>query len=150
MTWIFIKDMVSGTMQQCAWVSCAPSQSIGQVLGCALFWCWVSFCAPFTISLIEFYFIMIFIMIVVTIIGIFEAILFILNYTFRLSVTKYTVLVLQIRNSLCVSARGHSPWILDWTCFLWIPLCLHSLLGYSTGEFQALKLIVLVVFGAVD
>ena len=27
---------------------------------------------------------------------------------------------------------------------------LHSLLGYSTGEFQALQLIVLVAFGAVD
>ena len=29
-------------------------------------------------------------------------------------------------------------------------LCLHSQLGYSTGEFQALQLIVLVAFGAVD
>ena len=28
--------------------------------------------------------------------------------------------------------------------------CLHSLLGYSIGEFQALQLIVLVAFGAVD
>ena len=28
--------------------------------------------------------------------------------------------------------------------------CLHTLLGYSTGEFQALQLIVLVAFGAVD
>ena len=28
--------------------------------------------------------------------------------------------------------------------------CLQSLLGYSTGEFQALQLIVLVAFGAVD
>ena len=28
--------------------------------------------------------------------------------------------------------------------------CLHSLLGYSTWEFQALKLIVLAAFGAVD
>ena len=28
--------------------------------------------------------------------------------------------------------------------------CLHSLLGCSTGEFQALHLIVLVAFGAVD
>ena len=37
----------------------------------------------------------------------------------------------------------------------WFPLdslmsCLHSLLGYSTGEFQALQLIVLAAFGAVD
>ena len=29
-------------------------------------------------------------------------------------------------------------------------LCLHSLLGYSTGEFQALRLIVPAAFGAVD
>ena len=28
--------------------------------------------------------------------------------------------------------------------------CLHSLLWYSTGEFQALQLIVLAAFGAVD
>ena len=28
--------------------------------------------------------------------------------------------------------------------------CLDSLLGYSTGEFQAMQLIVLEVFGAVD
>ena len=28
--------------------------------------------------------------------------------------------------------------------------CLHSLLGYSTGEFQALQLVVLEAFGAVD
>ena len=28
--------------------------------------------------------------------------------------------------------------------------CLHSLLGYSTWEFQALQLIVLAAFGAVD
>ena len=28
--------------------------------------------------------------------------------------------------------------------------CLHSLLGYSTGEFQALQLIVLAAFDAVD
>ena len=43
----------------------------------------VSICVPFTISLIEFCFIRT----VVTIIGILMAILFILNYTFRLSVT---------------------------------------------------------------
>ena len=28
--------------------------------------------------------------------------------------------------------------------------CLHTLLGYSTGKFQALQLIVLAAFGAVD
>ena len=52
--------------------------------GCALFWCWVSFCVPVTNSLIEFYFIMI----IVIIIGIFMAIIFILNNTFRLSESK--------------------------------------------------------------
>ena len=75
------------TMWHCSLVRCTPSQSIWLVLGCALLWCWVSLCAPFTISLIEFYFIMIFTMIVVTIIWILMAILFILNYTIRLSVT---------------------------------------------------------------
>ena len=48
----------------------------------------VNISAPFTISLVAFYFIIIFIMRVVTISGIFMAILFILNYTFRFSVTK--------------------------------------------------------------
>ena len=43
------------TMRPCALVSCAPSQSIGLVLGCALFWCWVSLCVLFTNSLLEFY-----------------------------------------------------------------------------------------------
>ena len=28
-----------------------------------------------------------------------------------------------MHNSLDVSAPGHSPWILDWTCFRWTPLC---------------------------
>ena len=47
-----------------------------------------------------------------------------------------------------------------WTFFLNIGLnmlpldsfmsCLHSLLGYSIGEFQALQLIVFAAFGAVD
>ena len=48
--------------------------------------------------------------------------------------------------------HGRSPWVLDWTCFLLDSFmsCLHSLLGYSIGEFQALQLIVLVAFGAVD
>ena len=70
------------TTWRIALVSCTPSQSEGLVLGCALFWCWVLLCVPFTNSLIEFNFIMI----VVTVNGIFVAILFILNYIFRLSV----------------------------------------------------------------
>ena len=80
--------MDKGTVWHCALVSCTPSQSIGLFFLCALFWCWVSLCAPFTIFSIEFYFIMVFIMIVATIIGIFMAILFVLNYTLMLSVTK--------------------------------------------------------------
>ena len=51
------------------------------VLGCALFWCWVSLCVPFTNSLIQVYFITI----VVIIIGIFIDNLFVMNYMFRLS-----------------------------------------------------------------
>ena len=39
---------------------CTPSQSIGPFLGCALLWCWVSLCVPMTNSLIECYFIMMF------------------------------------------------------------------------------------------
>ena len=58
------------TMWHCKLVSSTPSQSIGLVFRCALFWWWVSLGAPDTISLIELYFMMIFIMIVVTLIGI--------------------------------------------------------------------------------
>ena len=38
-------------MRHCALVSCTPSQSIGLVLGHALFWYWVSSCIPFSNSL---------------------------------------------------------------------------------------------------
>ena len=81
-------NMYKGTMWHCALVSSIPSQSRGLVCRCAFFWCGVSLGAPYTVSLIEFYFFMIFIMIVVTVIGIFMVILYILNYTFRLSLTK--------------------------------------------------------------
>ena len=50
-------------------------------LGCVLFWCWVSLCTLVTNSLIEFYFMMI----LVTIIGIFMTIPFILNNMLKLS-----------------------------------------------------------------
>ena len=86
-------NMDIGTMWHCSLVSCTPSQSIGRFFGCALFClfcCWVSPCAPFTISLIEFYFIVIFIIIVLTVIEIFMAILLILNYTFRLSAYAFS------------------------------------------------------------
>ena len=61
-----------------------PSQSKALFLGCALFGCWVSLGVLVTNSLIECYFIMI----IATIIGIFVAILFYLNYTFGLSLTS--------------------------------------------------------------
>ena len=75
-------DMDIDTMWHCALISWP--QSIALVLWCALFWCWVSICVPFTNSLIQCYFIMI----VATIIGICMAILFILNYIFELSVAR--------------------------------------------------------------
>ena len=114
-------NMHLGTLWHCTLVSSTPSQSVRLVFGCALFWCWVSLGAPVTISLIEFYFIMIFIIIVVTIIGIFMAIHYFLNYTlgFRW---------LSSSGSANVQLPGcfrpiHSPWILDWTCYLRTPLC---------------------------
>ena len=70
-----------GTMWHCTLVSSTPSQSKGLFFRCALFWYWVSLGAPVTISLIEFYFIMIFIM---TIIGIIMAIDYFLDYTLGL------------------------------------------------------------------
>ena len=77
-------DMDIGTMWHCGLVTFTPSQFIDFFL-CALFWCWVSSCVPFINCLIECYFIMT----VATIIEIFMVILFILNFIFGLSVTKY-------------------------------------------------------------
>ena len=89
-------------------------------------------------------------MIVMTIIGIFIAI----NY-----------LLIQALGFLCISSSGSANaqlpgCVRPWTFFLNIGLnmfplgsfmsCLHSLQAYSTGEFQALHLIVLAAFGAVD
>ena len=95
-------------------------------------------------------FIMIFIMIAMTITGIFMAINYLLIYTLGF---------LYISNSGSANAQ-HPGCFCPWTFSLNIGLnmfpldsfmsCLHSLLGYSTGEFQALQLIVLVAFGAVD
>ena len=143
-------NMDKGTMWHCTLVSSTSSQSIGLVFGCALVWCWVSLSAPFTISLIEYCFILIFIMIVVTIIAIFMAINYFLNYT---SGFRY----LSSSGSANTQLPGcFRPWTFSLNIVLnMLPLdsfmsCLHSLLGYSTGEFQALQLIVLVVFGAMD
>ena len=89
-------------------------------------------------------------MIVVTIIGIFMAIDYLLIYTLGF---------LYISNSGFANAQLPEcvrPCTFSLNIGLsMIPLdsfmsCLHSLLGYSTGEFQALQLIVLAAFGAVD
>ena len=71
----------------------------------------------------------------------------------------YTLGFLYIRYSGSADAQlpgCFCPSTFSWTIGLnTFPLdffmsCLHSLLGYSTGEFQALQLIVLAAFGAVD
>ena len=89
-------------------------------------------------------------MIVVTITGIFVAI----NYLFI-----YTLGFLYISNSGSANAqlpRCFCPWTFSLNIGLnMFPLdsfrsYLHSLLGNSTGEFQALQLIVFATFGAVD
>ena len=93
---------------------------------------------------------MIFIMIVVTIIGIFMAIDYFLNNTLGF-----------LYPSSSGSANAQLPGCFrPWTFSLNIGLnmlpldsfmsCLQSVLGYSTWEFQALQLIVLAAFGAVD
>ena len=104
--------------------------------GCALFWCRVPLCA-FILSLIEFYFIIImFIMIVVTIIEIFMAILFICNYTFRLSVTfppldilleywiehvTFGLLYVMFTFSTRIFYRGIPGFVTDCPCGVWFP-----------------------------
>ena len=105
-----------GTTWHCTLVSSTPPQSIGVIFGCALFWCWVSLGAPVTISLIEFYFIMIFIMIALTIIGIFLATNYSLNCTLDF-------LYLSSSGSAYAQLPGcfrswTLPWILDGTCYL--------------------------------
>ena len=87
-------------------------------------------------------------MIVVTIIGIFMAINYLLIYTLGF---------LYISSSGSENAQlpeCFRPWTFSLNIGLnMFPLdsfisCLHSLLGYYTGEFPALQLIVLVAFGA--
>ena len=89
-------------------------------------------------------------MIVVTITGIFMAINYLLIYTLGF---------LYISNSGYANAQlpgRFSPWTFSLNIGLnMFPLdsfmsCLHSLQGYSTGEFQALQLIVHAAFGAAD
>ena len=89
-------------------------------------------------------------MIVVTVIGIFMAINYLLIYTLGF---------LYISSSGSANAQppeSFHPWTFSLNIGLnMFPLdsfmsCLHSLLVYSTGEFQAWLQIVLVAFGAVD
>ena len=91
-----------------------------------------------------------FIMIVVTITGNLMAINYLLIYILGF---------LYISNSSSANAQLLGcfwPWTFSLNIGLnMFPLdslksCLHSLLGYCTGEFQALQLIVLAAFGAVD
>ena len=138
-------NMDIGTMWHCT-LNSTPSQSMVLFFGCALFWCWVSLGTPVAISLIEFCFIVISIKIVVTTIGIFMAINYFLNYTLGF-------LYLSSSGSANAQLPGcFRPWIFSWNIGLnMLSLdsfmsCLHSLLGYSPGEFQALQLMVLAAF----
>ena len=111
--------------------SAAPHHSLWDwFLGCALFWCWVSWGAPVTIFLTEFYFIMIFIMKIVIIIEIFMAINYFLNYTLGF-------LYLSSSGSANAQLPGcFRPWTFSLNIGLnMLPLdsimsCLHSLLFY--------------------
>ena len=71
----------------------------------------------------------------------------------------YTLIFLYISNSGSANTQlpgCFCPWTFSLNSGLSMFLleyfmsCLHSLLGYSTGEFQALQLIVLAAFGVVD
>ena len=64
---------------------------------------------------------------IVTITGIFMAIIYLLIYTL---LSLYISNSGSAKNSLDVSAPGLSPWIFSWTCFLWTPLC-HVYIPYS-------------------
>ena len=86
------------------------------------YWCWVSLCVHLTSSLIMYYSGMM----VVTIIGIFMSI----------------AMQFDLHKSLNIGLN-----MLPSDYFMW---CLDCLLGYSTGDFQALQRIVIVVFGTMD
>ena len=98
------------------------------VLGCALFWCWVSLCVPFTNFLIEFY--------SITIV---ETIIRIFSHSFSFWTT---CLDFWLRSSGSVNAYFPGcfhPWTFPLNFGLnMLPSdsfmsCLDSLLGYSTG-----------------
>ena len=106
--------------------------------------------APVTLFEIEIYFIMIFIIIVVTIFGIFLWPSLPCDLHCRLSVHK------EFWFCKCTTPWMFPPlrilleyWI-EYVSFGLLYVILHSLLGYSTGEFQVFQLIVMAAFGAVD
>ena len=130
----------------CVLVSCIPSQSIGLFLGCGLFWCWVSLCVRLLIPWYS----------------------SISSWWLRLSLeffwpfyqfwtTHFDFLWPGTSGSATTHLLG---FFCPWTFSLLIGLnmlpsdsfmsCLDFLPGYSTGEFRALQLIALAVFGAVD
>ena len=142
-------NMDVGTMWHCALVSCTPSQSMDWFLGVRC-------------SGVEYHDVLLLLLILEIILFLrdihhdscdyywnFMGILFILNYTFMPCVIK-----------LFWFCKCTTPWmfpLLDILLEYWIEhvtfellSCLHCLPVYSTGEFQALQLIVLVASGAVD
>ena len=131
-------NMDIDTMSHFALVSCTLSTSIGLVFGCALFWCYVHYVFPLLIlwySSISSW--------DVTVIAI-------------LSILKYTFILFMVGWSLSYKCRMFppldTPLNIGWNKLTSEPFmsCLYSLLGYSTRKLQALQLIVLAMFGAVD
>ena len=132
------------------------------VFECVLFWCWVSLCFHFTNSLRKFYFTMIIVDIYThTHIYIYIFIyIYIIGFLWPLSLFWITPLIF-LKLSSSSSANTHLPGCFrPWTFLLNIGLnmlpseyftsCLDFLLRYSTEEFRALHLIVLVMFGTMD
>ena len=125
-----------------ALLSCTQLQSTGLAFGCALFWCWVSLCVPFTNSLTACYSI-----IIQLLLGCLCPRLFILFYTFWLSETSFATTQLPVCFCPRIFSLNIVLYMIPSDSFM---SCLDSLLGCSTGEVQALQLIVLAVFGALD
>ena len=132
------------TIWHCGLVSYIPSQYIGEIFECALFYCCVC-CVPFTNSLIYFNFNTI----VVAIRGFFIAIRYISNYMFRLSVLSSSDPNAHhhgcFRTLTFLSSSG-----LNMFSSNSLVSCLDPPLGYFTDEFKALQLIFVVLCGAVD
>ena len=112
-----------------------------------LFWCWVSLCAPLTVFLIEFYFIIVFNTIIVTTLAFLWPIFSF--WTTRLGFLWLSSFVSAEAQFLDASIPVSMNIGLNILPSDSLMSCLHSFLGYST-EFQALQLIVHAAFGAVD